>query len=434
MNGSAATLFTPVLSENRWTHSARLLLIVLLMALPLAFGSVQPWAWAALIVCTFFTTLLWTAGCVTARQLSVSWTPLYFPLLLLLLVIVVQRIWNVTFDPISARESGVKLLAYVILFFLSRELFGRASQRAWSGLGLAVTIYVFAVALFATIQFFSSPGLLYWTKRPLWGGIVFGPYVNHNHYAGLMEILIPLAVGYVISIRRGSAQPVLVFAVLVPIASVLLSGSRGGMISLVGEFAIFAIVLLRRNANYRRRRAAIVTGLGLCAAILLLFLWLDPGDVTKRLEQTATSPELSVADRKQYTADSINMFRDYPLLGLGVGSFEAAYPVYQSFSSDQTVNHAHNDYVEALAETGVIGCFLVLSAVALFLRSVFFEGQRSRLDANWIGIGAAVACCGLLIHSFSDFNLHIPSNAAWFAFAAGIATSSRRNVTEMIGQ
>ena len=426
MNGSAATLFIPVLSENRWTRSARLLLIVLLMAAPLAFGSVEPWAWAALIVCTFLTTLLWTAGCVTARQLSVSWTPLYFPLLLLLLVIVVQRIWNVTFDPISARESGVKLLAYVILFFLSRELFGRASQRAWSGLGLAVTIYVFAVAVFATIQFFSSPGLLYWTKRPLWGGAVFGPYVNHNHYAGLMEILIPLAVGYVISMPRGSAQPVLVFAVLVPIASVLLSGSRGGMISLVGEFAIFTIVLLRRNANYRRGRAAIVTGLGFSAAILL-FLWLDPGDVTKRLEQTVTSPELSVGDRKQFTADSINMFRDYPLLGLGVGSFEAAYPVYQSFSSDQTVDHAHNDYFEALAETGVIGCFLVLSAVALFLRSVFFEGQRSRLDAYWIGIGAAVACCGLLIHSFSDFNLHIPSNAAWFAFAAGIATSSRRN-------
>lgn len=426
MSTSVDELITLRRATNQWHSAARVALMVVLMAAPLAFGAVEPWAWSALAAGVFVVLLLWAGGSAKSRQLVMSGTPLYLPLVLLLLLMALQCFASTTFDPIGARESIVKFLLFTTVFFLSRELYRGGSASSWSQMGLAVVIYSFALALFATVQFFSSPGLLYWNRRPLWGGTVFGPYVNHNHYAGLMEILIPIGLGYILSARQSKARPVLVFAILVAIASVLLSGSRGGMIALVAELILFSVLVLRKGPEPRPARVILVGCLTLAAVALLLFIWLDPGDVTKRLEQTASSPKMSIADREKYAFDTFRMIRNYPIVGVGAGSFEAAYPAYQSFSSDLVVNHVHNDYLEALAETGVVGFLLVLCAIGLFLRQVFFLSLHR---SNWIGVGAAVGCCGLLIHSFSDFNLHIPANAAWFAYAAAIATVSRESST-----
>src|SRR5207302_6569539 len=76
------------------------------------------------------------------------------------------------------------------------------------------------------------------------------------------------------------------------------------------------------------------------------------------------------------------------------------------------------------AETGLIGAVLILSALALFFRLAFQDlHHRLRSEGGWIRLGAAVGCCGLLLHSFFDFNLHIPANAAWFATLAALATT-----------
>jgi O-antigen ligase len=105
-----------------------------------------------------------------------------------------------------------------------------------------------------------------------------------------------------------------------------------------------------------------------------------------------------------------------------LGSFEVAYPRYQSLPSDPVWDHAHNDFAEALAETGVAGGFSILTALAIFFCLAFRNvSERLKSQAGWIQLGAAVGCCGLLVHSFVDFNLHIPANAAWFAVSAGVA-------------
>ena len=108
-----------------------------------------------------------------------------------------------------------------------------------------------------------------------------------------------------------------------------------------------------------------------------------------------------------------------------MGSFVTVYPPYQTEASDLITEHAHNDYVEALTETGLLGGVLILAALVLFIPIAFrnLDVQLKR-EQGWIQLGAAIACCGLLIHSFVDFNLHIPANAAWFAFCAGLASLS----------
>ncbi|MGH9448251.1 MAG: O-antigen ligase family protein, partial [Terriglobia bacterium] len=88
---------------------------------------------------------------------------------------------------------------------------------------------------------------------------------------------------------------------------------------------------------------------------------------------------------------------------------------------------AHNDYLEALAETGIVGGLFVLIALVVFLHQAF-RNLRARLlsGRGWIQWGAALGCCGLLVHSLCDFNLHIPANAAWFAFLLGISQGGFR--------
>jgi O-antigen ligase len=88
------------------------------------------------------------------------------------------------------------------------------------------------------------------------------------------------------------------------------------------------------------------------------------------------------------------------------------------------IDYAHNDYLQALAETGLVGAVFIASALALFLRLAFRDLPHAASDGGWIRLGAALGCCGLLVHSFFDFNLHIPANAAWFAVLAGLATIS----------
>ena len=111
-------------------------------------------------------------------------------------------------------------------------------------------------------------------------------------------------------------------------------------------------------------------------------------------------------------------------MGVGLGSFETVFPRYQSFPSDAGWDHAHNDYVEALAETGLTGGALVLCALGLFFFLAFRNlRERLRFPTGQMQFAAALGCCGLLIHSFADFNLHIPANAAWFSVCAAIATS-----------
>jgi O-antigen ligase len=294
-----------------------------------------------------------------------------------------------------------------------------------------LVIYTFLLALFAIFQFFSSEGLIYWTvKSPGW---TFGPYVNHNHYAGLMEMLIPLSVVSALpALRKQSSAAVAGCLVLIPIASLLLSASRGGFISLLVEVLLAAVLVFWFGPRHARKLTALAGGAALVAAGLLFF-WMAPRHITERLATMADSthrPEVELHERWVAARDALGIVRDHPWMGAGLGSFETVFPRYQSFATDFLWDHAHNDYAEALAETGVAGGAAILSALILFFWLAFRNlRERLRYPAGWMQFGAALGCCGFLVHSFADFNFHIPANAAWFAVCAAIATSGGAGFT-----
>jgi O-antigen ligase len=415
------------MAETPAFRVARVLLVGTLLAAPLAFGAVQTWAWASLCVLVSGALICWAAGSVRDKAIRILWTPLYVPALAFLGVVVLQVITRHTVDPIATREALLKGTTYVVIFFLSVNLFADAAWRSWRVLGWTITVYTYAFAVFAIVQFFSSPDKIFWTVKPRWGGYVFGSYVSHNHYAGLMEMLIPVVVAFLLSTsNRGSQRYLVGFGLLVALSSMVLCGSRGGATALLVEAALLVLAMGRLRPSREKL-------IGAVAFVVLVFgmaVWLVPANVSQRFSATIQSPDIAYGIRRNMTVDSLRMFRDHALLGVGLGGFEAVYPRYQSFASDFLIDYAHNDYVQFLAETGVAGGAILLVAIVVF-GDRFVRQCRAGLitERSFIRLGAFLACIGLLAHSWVDFNLHIPANAALFAFLLGITQTSPESQT-----
>jgi len=418
-------------SHDPWAFSlARLLLVVTLIGAPFAFGAVVTWAWVTLGLLASLQLLLWGIGSVRQGALKLIWSPLYLPVALFFLLGLVQYLARRALDRAETRQALVLLAADVVFFFLAMQLFSTAGGETWRRFGLMVLVLAGLLGLFAILQFLAGATKIYGVVD-VGGTSFFGPYVNPNHFAGLMEMLVPVAILYIAE-RRGrltlAALLWLGLPAAIAVASLLLSGSRGGLLALAAEIVIALALVPSGRTRFTRRHlgaAAAATVLGGA----LLFAWVDPGWVSHRLALVAHVGGPAWAElgdfRKTMAVDSLRMLRQHPILGVGLGDFETAYPGYQSFPSNLWIDYAHDDYVQAFAETGFLGAAFILSALALFLRLVFRDlDRRLSSKGGWIQLGAALGCCGLLVHSFFDFNLHIPANAAWFAVMAGLACSA----------
>jgi O-antigen ligase len=407
-----------------------MLLGVMLLTAPLPFGAVYTWAWASLTILTLLVLILWMVGSIQEGRLRIGYSPLYVPIALFLAVGLIQLSFHLTLSPIATKESLLKLATYFVLFFVVIQLFAASPVETWRRVGIAVLVFGFLFSFLSILQFFWNPSRILWVGHDLGGP--FGPYVDRDHYAGLMEMVAAVSAAYVLSRpKRDPLNGVLWFAVLVPVVSLLLTGSRGGFVSVLVEITILGWIMIRRNPLPSRRKRVASTGLVL-VAVAALFFWLVPTYVLTRLGTIKNYvPEASGGSRPALWRDSLGIFRDHPLVGAGMGSFVTAYPPYQTTASDLVTEHAHNDYVEALTETGLLGGVLILAALVLFIHITFRKLiVQLEHEPGWIQLGAAIACCGLLIHSFVDFNLHIPANAAWFAFCAGLASLSGRTIPE----
>ncbi len=426
VGSSNAELMQKAIRERfRAMDGARILLAATLLAAPLPFGSVQPWAWGLLTLSAVAVLFLWGIGIAQQGHLRIFWSPVYLPLILFLLLGIIQYIGRRTSDPYSTRESLIKLITDLLFFFLAGQLLPTSSRMTWLTLGFTIAIYCFLLSIFGIVQFFSSQGQMYWSVKMPWN-LYFGPYVNHNHYAGLMEMLIPIAAAYaLIRPRPDPLRGCLVFGVIVAIASVLLSGSRGGIASLILETILLLTIILRTFPG-RRLFTYALGGATALAAACVFFLWMAP-EQTLRRQAALVDPhllheEISFTGRVRLNLDSFHILRAHLWTGTGLGSFESVYPAFQSTPSDLDMDHAHNDYAEALVETGVAGGVLIAAAIGLFLFLAFRNlAQRLRDEIGWLQLGALLGVCGLLFHSFIDFNLHIPANAAWLAALASMA-------------
>ena len=121
---------------------------------------------------------------------------------------------------------------------------------------------------------------------------------------------------------------------------------------------------------------------------------------------------------------TLGYFPGSSCLGDGLGTLQMVFPAYETLYDGRVVNHAHDDYVELLAETGMLGGI----CSAWFVGVLFFESLkgirnlRGSFDSA-LNLSGLIGCCGILVHSLVDFNLHIPANALLFFVAAHLASA-----------
>jgi O-antigen ligase len=384
-----------------------------------AFASVEPWAQSLLEISAALLLVLWAGWYAFGDDREFYWNPLGWPLLGITVLGLLQYFLRLTVYPFATKVELLKLVTYLVFFFLAGQAFRTAAQRvAWAWFLLSLG---FAVSLFGILQHFTFNGKLYWLRQLRFIGYPFGPFTNRDHFAGFVELIIP--VGLAMLALRGTRRdqvPLVALFTIVPIGAVFLSASRGGIIATCVQLLLLAIFLRKRPVGFARMMAVVAILLAAGAFVA----WLGVGTA---LERFAMLKSGAVTEQRRWIMirDSWHIFVAHPVMGSGLGTLETAYPRYASYYDGLVVNHAHNDYIEALAETGVLGvAFCTLFLVGLFRRSLAEVGSDRDQFGRAVRIGCLVACTGLLIHGLVDFNLHITSNALLFFLQAQIASSA----------
>jgi O-antigen ligase len=384
----------------------------------LAHGGVEDWARAVFETAAGFLFLYWALRLSLRGESSFFLSPLLFPLAAFLLLVLAQWILHLTASPYETRAELQLLLADFLTLFLAVQVFRTLED--WKNFVWFVMIFSFAVAIFGILQHLTFNGKLYWFREMRYGGIPFGPYVNRNHFAGFAELTVPVALIPLIlgKVRRERLFIVGVFSV-VQIGALLLSASRGGIISFGCQLAIIALWMIFRRATGKQ----VIAGAAVLLVALAMVSWLG---VRQILQRFSSMQSLEVSDSKRVSMwrGSWRIFLDHPVVGTGLGTLQTVYPRYETLYDGKVVNHSHNDYLEALAETGALGGLCCASFLGLWLletRKRLFQ-PVSAFSVS-LQFAAFVGCIGFLVHSFVDFNLHIPANALLFLLMAHLAST-----------
>jgi len=388
-----------------------------------AHGGVEDWARAILEAGVALLFLVWALRFYFNEKEQAVFSPLLPPLALFFLVGLGQWFLRATASSYSTRIELLLLLASLIFLFLCVQVFRTLPEWrgfVWFGMGLG-----FVVSVFGILQHLTFNGKLYWFRELRYGGIPFGPFVNRNHFAGLMELLLPLALVPLVlgKVRRERLAVVALFAVM-PVAALFLSASRGGIVSFCVQVAFLIYLLLRRRGLGKN-----VLGVAaVLLAALLIVTWLGVGQILQRFS-SLQSLEVTEGKRAAMRRGAWRIFLDHPLAGTGLGTLQIVYPPYETLYDGKIVNHAHNDYLEALAETGLLGglcCAWFL--IVLLLKSFSRFRQNDFSLAGALQLSGIVACAGFLVHALVDFNFHIPSNLWLFFLMAHLATADMQQL------
>jgi O-antigen ligase len=384
----------------------------------LAFGAVEEWAQAVLQMGAAMLLVLWSLRIYRKKAEQLVIPPEFLPLCALALLVVVQWMFRLTASRYYTRTDLQLLVLYMIVVFLMSQAYSRTSH--WRGFIWFAISLGFLVSIFGILQHLTSNGKLYWFRTMRFGGIPFGPYVNRNHFAGFAELVIPVALVPLVlgRVRRERMFLVGLFA-MVPIVALVLSASRGGIISFAAQIVVLALLLLVRRIH---GRGMILGGIVVLCAVMMVS-WIGVQQVFQRFSGIQSS-EVTAGKRSAMRQDTWKLFLDHPLVGTGLGTFEMVFPPYDSLYDGKVVNHAHNDYLEALAETGVLGgVFCVWFLGLVLLNSMKRLSERGTSFGVSLNLSGLIACVGILVHSLVDFNLHIPANALMFFVSAHMATA-----------
>ena len=306
---------------------------------------------------------------------------------------------------------------------------GSTSTRAGRRLAWALLLVCASESAFAAYQWSTDRTTLFGEKGAL-QTMPFGSYVTHNNFAGLVSLGVPLAMAMAIGDVRRSGQLTPQGLGLIGLAcglaiSVFASGSRGGVVALVGGLGVLAFLTARGSGvdHHERRRSwlgPLAVGLGILAAATAAVPETTRARLASLFEKSG-----SISYRVDIAVASGRAFLNQPLLGSGLGAFADAVTPFKTGHGDVRSERAEADLVEFAVEGGVVLIVGLLLFGRWAWRSARREMERGRgRSGKWLRAGALASCATMLFHSLFDFGFRIPANALAFAVLLGLATAS----------
>ncbi len=338
--------------------------------------------------------------------------------------------------------SWFKTVQYVCIFLFGFLILKSVKTKKKVGI-FVIFMLVSAVfqSLYGMLELFGGTEQIFGYQKIASGGSATGTYINRNHFAGFLVMVFPISVGYLLakadffSIKRGLPikekliwfsqerlqKTIVLGSVTVLIGmGIIFSRSRAGITIFIFLFFLVFLLISTQNRTDERllgRRSKRILG-NIILVILAAAFIIGVGPILNRF----TNTKLSEVIRPIWFNNSLELINDFPLFGTGLGTYVQIYPAYKKVEDGYLLDHAHNDYLELAAETGLIGaCSLVLFALTMII--VLFLKWRKRRDpfVRGVVLGCLLGIVAILLHSVVDFNLQIPANAVYFVALFALA-------------
>ena len=460
----------------------------LLIFAPLAFGTTQPWSQEVFVIAVAFAAAVVAAKYTIAkfksrRALRPVLTWIYLPMFAFLCLCVLQNRslpaglvnavspatirlksdllsdipdvkqelgrTTLSFYPFATHSQTVLLTAVVALFAVVVDVY-RDPARIRRLLGVIAAVGL-AVASLAAYQNISGATTVYGIVRAMHRNS--GPFANYSHFSQFMNLSIGASLAVLLvgltelneyyrtpaevwrAVRRPQHAILWIAAltcVLGPI-TIFLCMSRMGMISMLVAMVVTSAMLLWQGSSGkgggRGGRGSLLAIVGLLVFVALLYVGFDT--VYARLA-TVGDFESSAGIRTRIVRDLLPLFRQFPVLGTGLGTHEFIYPVFDRLDVPRMASHAENEYAQLMEESGGVGVLLAASFIGWMLVQYVRSTRRPREPIAYAAFGLGFGLFAILLHSFSDFGQHVPANAALTAiFAALLLNFARRARSEL---
>ena len=415
------------------------------------FGAVDNTTWIFISIFWAAIVLFWLAEAWKGQGFLFNPSSIQIPLIGLIMIGLVQllplggsdadnllgfpALHSLSLEPYATRFFVIRLVIYFVFFAACLAFIN--NERRLKKAVLLVVIFGGLMAFFGIIQRLADPDAIYGI-RTMTQAIAFGPFVNQHHFASFMQMTGGVTLGLLLGKSTVRDKKILLaFALIIMGVAVVLTSSRGGLIGFtsVVMFVTLLNYLSGRWSGESRSESASSTGIqrkiamaaGAVAFFVVIFgtvFFIGGNDSLLRgigVANAGSGADLSTG-RFHFWPVAISIFLEHPIIGAGYDAFGVAFTKHDTWSGQFRVEQAHNDYLQTLADAGLVGFACIAGFIYLLFRKGLGTIVKSTGFRREAAIGALAGCFGILIHSFFDFPLRTPSNAFFFLFLCAIIT------------
>ncbi|HEX8249092.1 MAG TPA: O-antigen ligase family protein [Pyrinomonadaceae bacterium] len=370
--------------------------------------------------------LLWAFDSFKSGELRFSPSLLQIPLVAIILFGLVQIIpfgsltdatagvesipRTISQEPFATKSTVLHLIALLIFFAAMLSFIDNAKRLR--KIVLVITIFGFLYAFYSILQAVLSPTRIYGIYEPRFA-TPFGSFVNRHNFAAFMEmsLAVPLGLIFAGAVPRDKRLLYVTAIGLMGIA-LLLSGSRGGLVALLAEI-FFLIILTTKTKGYGQIALKAGLAVALFATIVVGSVLIGGESSLTRFAETATSADITT-NRTHIWNVTLSVIKNNPLFGAGLGAFPQVYTAFDTLNGMERVEQAHNDYLQILADAGIVGLIIGAFFVFWLFRAGWRNSKTHNTFRRGVAVGALAGCFAIFVHSIFDFVLHTTAISMMF--------------------